>query len=189
MEQAAHLAAVLAQGKAPHDDTAAATLAKAALRLWRVSRDEINLQRAQAAEYWSSMDELETGKEWYWQRIHARLESLGASWLMEHGKAVSWKKAAALLWKDAKPKERESNLALLVSQHMAGKSAWHAWTLASFREHGFDARITFPSLISFFDEQQTEAEAEKLSAKMSGLGKRSAAKRQTKAKSGWGKLS
>jgi hypothetical protein len=181
LAEVAQLAATLAQGQIPHDDAAAASLVGAALRLWRVARDEINQQSASASLYWSRMDDLENDKISCEERINQRLEKLGASDLLKSKDKVTWKEAASLLWKNANSKDRDANLARIVSQHLVGKSSWSTWTLANFREFGFNAALSFPRLVAIFDAEQTEAERRAKSEAMSNLGKKSGKARRESA--------
>lgn len=173
IEQAAQLAATLAHGKPIRNDEAAAELAASALRLWRVSRDQINNEQTLADEYWQKMDSNESGKVEVQERTKARLAALGAAdWL--DLETVPWDDAAALLWKDAPPDERDSQLAGIAAA-MAGKSCWRLWTVDDFRQSGFINPFGFEALIYAFDAHEQQREQEAVSLKMSERGKASAA--------------
>lgn len=148
VEQAANLAGILANGQPPQTDAAASKLTEAALRLWRTARDQINEQRAMATNYWVKMDENENGKAVGWERVRIRLELLGALDYLDRN-SVTWDEAAALLWKDANPRDRDRRLSALVSAHMAGNgnSFWRQWTVKDFREYGFCPPFGFETLI------------------------------------------
>jgi len=178
IEQAAQLAAMLAYGKPIPNDEAAAELAESALRLWRVSRDQINKEQTLAGEYYQKMDTSESGKVEVQERTKARLADLGASdWLDRD--AVTWDEAAALLWKDAPPDERDSRLAEIAAA-MAGKAYWRQWTVDDFRQFGFKNPLGFETLIYAFDAHEQEKEREALRRAMSERGTASAQKRKAK---------
>ena len=80
--------------------------------------------------------------------------------------------------------ERDAELSKLVKACMVGQSSWSKWTLADFKRYGFDAALSFASLVASFDEIETAKEERAKSEKFSAMGKRSVAKRRNT----WGSL-
>lgn len=182
IRQLATLAALLS-GAPPKTDNEAQESARAALRLWRVARDEINEQQQLAAKYWQSTDTNSEAMQAAYTRIKSRLALLGASHLLNK-RSVTWSEAAGVLFPSMKTKERDAELSKLVRDSMVGKGSWSKWTLDDFKSYGFDAAISFASLVDSFDEIETVKEENEKSKRFSEMGKRSAAKRSNK----WGKL-
>lgn len=174
------LAALLSKAP-PQTDSEAQEAARAALRLWRVTRDEINDQRAYAETYWQSTDENRQGLQTALARIESRLELLGASHLGAQSR-VTWREAADTLFPSLDSRARDAALSRLVRAAMVGKSSWSQWKLADFKSYGFDAALGFPSLVATYDEIETEKERAAKSQKYSKMGKRSAEKKK------WGGL-
>ncbi|TXH56455.1 MAG: hypothetical protein E6Q97_06380 [Desulfurellales bacterium] len=186
IEQTAGLAAKLANGKAPSGDNEAQELTSAALRLWRIARDEINEQRARSSSYWQTIDQCHAGITDGYAKVKARLEKMGCAEYFMREEVVTWPQAAEMLWKHLPQKTHLKNLEQLVSSKMAGQGSWKDWKLSNFRELGFKG-IGFTALVQHFDEQEEALEQARLRHEMSEKGKRSAANR--KARRGWGKLS
>jgi hypothetical protein len=183
VRQLSTLAALLS-GAPPKTDDEARESALAALRLWRVTRDEINEQQERAAKYWQSTDTNSGAMEAVRTRINSRLEILGASHLLAQ-RSVAWSEAAGAFFPSMKPKERDAELSKLVTACMVGQSSWSKWTLEDFKRYGFDAALSFASLVASFDEIETAKEERARSEKFSAMGKRSAAKRRPNE---WGSL-
>ncbi len=186
IEQTAGLAAKLANGKAPSGDREAQELTSAALRLWRIARDEVNEQRARSSAYWETIDQCHAGITEGYAKVKARLEKMGCPERFMREDVVTWPQAAEMLWKALPPKTRLKSLEQLVSSKMAGQGFWKDWKATDFRKLGFKG-IGFTALVQHFDEQEEALEKTRLRQEMSAKGKRSAAKR--KASKGWGNLS
>ncbi len=179
IRQAATLAALLS-GSPPKTDGEAREAARAALRLWQATRDEINEQQERSAKYWQSSDESKQAIQAARSRIKTRLELLGKQSLADQ-EIVTWQEAADALFVSSPPKQRDAELSKIVTENMVGKSCWRMWKLEDFKDHGFDTSLGFASLVQFVDSIETEKEAKAKSEKFSKLGKKSAAKRN------WGK--
>ena len=143
------LAALLSRTP-PKTDTEAQEAACAALRLWRVTRDEINKQQARSEKYWQDTDENWQGFQSALTRIEARLELLGASHLATKSH-VTWREAADTLFASLQSRERDAALSRLIGAAMAGKSSRSRWKLADFKKYSFDATLGLPSLVASFD--------------------------------------
>ena len=178
------LAAQLASSP-PKTDAEAKELAGAALRLWRVTRDEIIEQHKRASEYWQSTDTNTQAIRKARARVSARLQLLGCSHLAQQA-SVSWSEAEGALFPSLKPKERTSALSALVNAHMAGQSCWSKWQLADFKNYGFDSALSFASLVASFDESEATKAKIAESERMRLLGKKSAKKKKERKE--WGKL-
>jgi HrpA-like RNA helicase len=184
VRQLTTLAALLSSAP-PKTDNEAREAARAALRLWRATRDEINEQQKHALKYWQSTDENSAALQAAYTRIKSRLALLGASHLLDQ-RSVTWSEAAAALFPSTKARERDAELSKLVSASMVGQSSWSKWKLADFKEYGFDTALGFPSLVAWFDEIEATKEQKAKSERMSLLGKQSAKKKKERKE--YGKL-
>jgi hypothetical protein len=197
--QLAQLAAVLANGALPKDDGSAHSLAFAALRIWRVSRDEINEQRATAACYWETIKGTRNSLTKITQAVRGRLEKLGAVEYLNRN-MISWDNAGEVFWKQLPSKARNAKLRSIVSEWLRtrneaelaregardnargycvlprGKLA--TWpTLEELRAHGF-WNMYFQDLVAFMNEREETSVKEAMRSKMKGLAARSVAARR-----------
>lgn len=181
VEQLATIAAALVRDLPPSDSDADAFTA-GAFRLWRSARNEINKQKREADDYWTSQDASAAAIHGIHASVTGRLEKLKAlEWLNRD--FVSWDEAASLLWANLNQKQQEARLAALVDETMAGQAGFSQWTIASFREFGFSGKgsFGFTTLIQRFDEQVSEEERKAASQKASERGKKSGEVRRAKA--------
>lgn len=182
------LLAALLSKEPPKTDAEAQEAARAALRLWRVARDEINKEQAYAEEYWHTIAWVHQGLENARVRVDARLKALGASHLGSKA-SVTWTEAATALFHALKPQARDGALSQLVKAVMVGKAAWSQWKLGDFKENGFDAQLGFPTLVANFDEIEAARERQSKSLRMSVLAKRSVeSKKKKKEEEEYGQL-